>query len=148
MDTNRSMLSANRLAGDFKRRIGALDPDAKRFSEVVAVYAVAIGDRLGLVGADLLRLRFAAELQCVGPMLGEELPEEIFPGVSSLIVRDGSDLQGEAIFEAAQAYVTDRYRTGNWSTDAEWRESVQSAFPEDIVEAVLAVSPLIQPVGT
>ena len=109
----------------------------------MAVFAVAAAERLGLSDQELLDLRYAAELQPVWTAGHQPGPlQPWLEGANRLLAAEGSSLATQ-ILQAASALVEVLYEEG------ELVEALMSqGFPAEVVGALTAVQPLIQPVGT
>lgn len=118
------------------------NPGARAHAERVAVYAVAVGQRLRLSQTRLLALRLAAELA--------SLPD-LDPQLAALAATDKLSLD---IVNLCRTY--DQLRSGfgggTRHSDAEcmrWlKEDPPKQYPAKMIHALMAVQGLIQPLGT
>jgi len=117
-------------------------PGFQAHAERVSVYAVATGERLGLDPAHLIKLRLGAEL---GGLAGAD---------PDLIELTADDKRSQEIIRLCRDF--DRFRSGvggdtaaDDTKSAEWLDlEARIEFEPEIVDALLAVQVVIQPVGT
>ncbi len=117
-------------------------PGVRTHAERVAVYSVAVGQRLGWGPKRLVRLRVAAELSDI---------VALDPEIEALRAVDSTS---RSIVRLCAQF--DLLRSASGGDDAAededcaaWLQAqVRAGFPAKLVDALLAVQSLIQPIGT
>jgi len=142
MESAPNMMSINRRTRLLLASEDARSPGSQAHRERTAVYAVAVGDRLGMDEIALVRLRLAAELRGI---------DALDPELSDLVASNELSL---AIVELCVEY--DRLRSGfgggQQTSDEDcitWmKTTAPSKFEGAVVDALLTVQAVIQPIGT
>jgi hypothetical protein len=110
-------------------------PGTRERAERIAVYAVAVGHRIGVGSDGLLGLRFTAELHGI---------DDVEPELRAAIARDE---MSEHIVRLCQEF--DLRNHGFAEEGVEWlKHEALSEFAQGLVDALLAVQAVIQPVGS
>lgn len=105
-------------------------PEARVRSQRAAVYAVAGGERLGMTDEELRDLRFAAELW--------EVPAGGYPFLAS----------AERLIRERHPLLTAAFAVASGLPDPDWDSILALGYDAEMVAALRAVAPLIQPIGT
>lgn len=129
----RFLTEMSEAADSTPRPLDRLEGEAREHAIRVAVYATAAGHRLGIRGRDLRALRIAAE--------GHDLADSGRADASSI---------AQEVIRAAKWF--DLALHGSQAprplSDVASEFLTRSEFSPEVVQALLDVQPLIQPVGT
>ncbi len=119
-----------------------MTPEVRARAERVSVYAVATAHRLGWDSMQLIGIRVAAEIHGIS---------QVDPQLLRLAANDEV---GDAIVRLCRAFDARRYGVGEVTqlTDEQcirWLQTeAPSEFGSDIVDALIGVQSVIQPIGT
>ncbi|MDR3691298.1 MAG: hypothetical protein P4L46_18100 [Fimbriimonas sp.] len=120
-----------------RNRLGALEvqaPGSLHHAERVAVYSVAVAERLGFSDSNLRKLRMAAELH--------DLASHSTDGQAQTIIRLCDE------FDARRTGFHGREHSSEADALAWLQDEASSEFGSQPVNALLHVQTVIQPVGT